>query len=336
MPGRNGWTDFLRPRGLPGCHRCARSPVRLGRLTDREEALVSFSESVLRHGLTASHFTIAGSPVGAGYGTKSPWPFEVRVEAASAAGYRSIGLGEADYSGMRASGTADEELLEILDRHRIRVAEIEFLFDWMHDDEDARIPARIAENLFRMAKLFRPHHVNVGDVRYPPGRPLDLVTEKFGVVCDRLEPFGVKAAIEFMPWTSIPDLDTAGEIVRRAGRENAGIHLDTWHYFRGPSCLGQLERVDPASILSVALNDAGPPLDDMVLDTTRHRLLPGEGTFDLEGFLADLAATGARPLMGVEILSDRQTALHPARAARESFDAATEVLARAGRLEGSA
>ena len=283
-----------------------------------------------RYDLAAGHFTIAGSRVGAGYGTKSPWSFETRVEAAAAAGYTSIGMGEADYTGMRAAGVTDEELVGILERHGIWVSEIEFLFDWMYDDEDAREPAAIAENLYHMAEVFRPDHVNMGDSRYAPGPPLEVLAERYGEVCDRLAPIGVKAAIEFMPWTSIPDLDTACEIIERAGRENAGIDLDTWHYFRGPSHLGQLARVDPSLILAVALNDAGPPLDDMILDTTRHRLLPGEGIFDLHGFLVALAATGATPLMGVEVLSDRQVALHPSEAARVSFDAASAVLARAG------
>lgn len=292
--------------------------------------------SAPRYDLAAGHFTIAGSPVGAGYGTRSPWSFETRVEAAAAAGYSSIGMGEADYTGMRASGVTDAELLEVLDRHGIWVSEIEFLFDWMHDDEDARVPATIAENLYHMAEVFRPDHVNMGDTRFPPGRSMEVLAARFGEVCDRLAPFGVKAAIEFMPWSSIPDLDTAGEIIERAGRENAGIDLDTWHYFRGPSDLDQLARVDPALILAVALNDAGPPLDDVILDTARRRLLPGEGLFDLEGFLQALAETGAKPLMGVEVLSDRQVALHPSEAARVSFEAASAVLARAGWPTGSA
>ena len=297
---------------------------------------MALPESAPRFDLTASHFTIAGSPVGAGYGTASPWSFDTRVGAAAAAGYSSIGMGEADYSGMRASGVTDDELLEVLDRHGIWVSEIEFLFDWMHDDDDAHIPVAIAENLYHMAEVFRPDHVNMGDVRFPPGRPMQVLAESFGAVCDRLAPFGVRAAIEFMPWTSIPDLDTAGEIIERAGRENGGIDLDTWHYFRGPSDLDQLARVDPALILAVALNDAGPPLDDVVLDTSRRRLLPGEGIFDLEGFLVALAATGATPLMGVEVLSDRQTALHPSEAARVSFEATAAVLERAGWPGGSA
>ena len=40
--------------------------------------------------------------------------------------------------------------------------------------------------------------------------------------------------------------------------------------------------------------------------------------------------------MGVEVLSDRQTALHPYEAARLSFEAATEVLLRAGWPGGTA
>lgn len=268
--------------------------------------------------------------MGAGYGTASPWPFETRAAAAAAAGYTSIGMGEADYTSMRGGGAADEDLLEVLERQGVRVAEIEFMFDWMHDDEQSRVPAAIAENLFHMAEVFRPHHINLGDVRYPPGLPPALVADRFGAVCDRLALFGVKAAIEFMPWSSIPDLDAAREIIERAGRENAGIDLDVWHYFRGPSDPDQLARLDPAHILAVALNDAGPPIDDVILDTTRRRLLPGEGEFDLEGLLGALALTGARPLMGVEVLSDRHTSLHPAEAARVSFEAATEVLRRAG------
>ena len=43
---------------------------------------------------------------------------------------------ESDYSAMIVAGAKDEELREILDRHGLVVAEIEF-FDWTHDDEIA-------------------------------------------------------------------------------------------------------------------------------------------------------------------------------------------------------
>ena len=282
------------------------------------------------------HFTIAGSRVGAGVGTPSPWPFEVRVEAAAAAGYRSIGLGEGDYTAMRGSGATDEELLDVLDRRSMRVAEVEFMFDWMYDDRRAEESAAGAETLFHMAEVFRPNHVTVGDVRFPEGHPPARAADRFGAVCDRLAPFGVNAALEFLPWSPIPDLRAACEIVERAGRPNAGIDIDTWHYFRGPSHQGQLAEVDPALIMVVSLNDGGPPIDDAVHDTTTRRLLPGEGGFDLEGFLGGLAAAGARPMMGVEVLSDRLQKLHPAESARLSYEASAEVLRRAGWPGGAA
>lgn len=276
------------------------------------------------------HFTIAGSKVGAGVGTPSPWPFEVRVEAAADAGYRSIGLGEGDYAAMRGSGVTDEEMLEILDRRGMRVSEIEFMFDWMYGGRRAEASSAGAENLFHMAEVFRPNHVTVGDVRISEGPPPAQAADRFGAVCDRLALCGVNAVLEFLPWSSIPDLRAACEIVERAGRPNAGIDIDVWHYFRGPSHQGQLAEVDPALILVVSLNDGGPPIEDMVLDTTTRRLLPGEGCFGLEEFLAALAATGARPMMGVEVLSDRLQKMHPSESARLSYEAAAEVLRRAG------
>ena len=94
--------------------------------------------------LTASAYTIAGALVGAGVGEPSPWAFEVRVAAAANAGYRAIGLFESDYSAMIAAGADDDQLREILDRHGLVVAEIEFFFDWAHDDELASRSSAVA------------------------------------------------------------------------------------------------------------------------------------------------------------------------------------------------
>jgi len=281
--------------------------------------------------LTASAYTIAGALVGAGVGEPSPWPFEVRVAAAANAGYRSIGMIESDYSAMIAAGATDEELRETLDRHGLVVAEIEFFFDWAHNDEIATRSSTIRENLIHMAGAFRPHRMSVGEIRGPAELPsLDVVAHRFGLVCDRVAPYGVDVVLEFLPWSGIPDVATSAEIVERSGRANGGIYLDVWHYFRGSSSLQQLIAVDPRLIRAVALSDAAPPVGDPVEDTTRRRLLPGEGEFDLVGLLTALREFGVEAPMAVEILSEQQAAAHPVEAAQTSFDAAQRVLASAG------
>jgi sugar phosphate isomerase/epimerase len=281
--------------------------------------------------LTASAYTIAGALVGAGVGEPSPWDFETRVEAAANAGYRAIGMFESDYSAMIAAGADDDQLREILDRHDVVVAEIEFFFDWAHADEISSRSSAMRETLIHMADAFRPHHVSAGEVRGPAELPpLDVVAERFAGVCDRVAPYGVDAVLEFLPWSGIPDIATAAEVVERADRDNCGIYLDVWHYFRGPSSLDQLAAVDPRRIRAIALSDAAPPRGDPVEDTTRRRLLPGRGEFDLVGLLTAVRELGVEASIGVEILSEQQAAMDPAEAARTSFDAAVQVLALAG------
>jgi sugar phosphate isomerase/epimerase len=281
--------------------------------------------------LTASAYTIAGALVGAGVGEPSPWDFEVRVAAAANAGYRAIGLFESDYSAMIAAGADDDRLRAILDRHGLVVAEIEFFFDWAHTDEQASRSSAVRETLIHMADAFRPHHISLGEVRGPEELPpLDVVAERFGAVSDRVAPYGVDALLEFLPWSGIPDVATSAAVVERADRDNGGIYLDVWHYFRGPSSLDQVVAVDPSRIRAIALSDAAAPQGDPVEDTTRRRLLPGEGEFDLVGLLTALRELGVEASMGVEVLSERQAAMDPAEAARASFDAAVQVLTMAG------
>ena len=263
-------------------------------------------------------------------GEPSRWALVDRVREAAEAGYTGIGLFEADYAAMRHSGLSDENMLEILREHGISVQEIEFLFDWCYDGERDQASAEIRENLFRMAEVFRPHHLSGGDVNSPEELPqLSIVAERFGAVCDRVAHLDVNVVFEFLPWTGVPDIRTASEIVERANRPNGGIILDAWHYFRGPSNLDQLSDVDPRSIMAIALCDAAAPEGDPIEDTTRRRLLPGQGTFDLVGLLSALRAQGVSAPISVEILSEQQALLSVRDAARLSFAATIEVLKRA-------
>ena len=281
--------------------------------------------------MTASAFTLSGSLVGAGVGQAARWSLEDRARAAAEAGYAGIGMFEADYAAMRAKGTPDAELVSVLDRHGMHVDEIEFLFDWAYDDERRDAARSLSNNLYRMAEVFQPHRLNVGDVNPPDQLPdMSVVAARFGAICDRVAPFGVNVAFEFLPWTGVPDIATAAEIVDRAGRQNAGIILDVWHYFRGPSTIQQLRALPPDKVVAVALSDAGPASGDPVEDTTRRRLLPGEGTFALVELLQELRDMQVSCPVSVEILSEHQATLRPDEAARTSYEAALRVLREAG------
>lgn len=258
-------------------------------------------------------------------------PFAERVRAAAGAGFAALGLYVGEYQRLRAEGATDADLRAVLDDSGVRVVELEALRGWTATGarRDAYLESERA--VFAMADALGPaHHVQVIG---PYAGTLDDAAEAFAGVCDRAAEHGLCAAIEFLPqMTNIPDAATAMEIVTRAGRDNGGICLDAWHHFRGADDAEMLRRVPAGRIFTVQIDD-GPrrPVDaDYYTDCTRHRLAPGEGEFDLTGFLALLAEMGVAIPLSVEVISaDLQE--RPADEVARRLHAATRTVMAAAR-----
>jgi sugar phosphate isomerase/epimerase len=243
-----------------------------------------------------------------------------------------LGLLVDDYDAMRASGSSDADLRAVCDDQGIRVVEVEFLYHWTCVDEREDFARDLEQRLYRAADAFGARHMNMGDVNPPPEMPpLELAAERFAEICDRAAEHGLLVALEFLPWSGIPDAATAWDIVRTADRPNGGINLDVWHHFRGAADSDMLRAIPAERILCVAISDADPePVGDLIEDTTRHRRLPGEGRFDLIGFLRLLDEMSVTAPVTVEILSDEQNARPTDEGARVAMDATREVMRKAG------
>jgi len=231
-------------------------------------------------------------------------PFEERVRAAAEAGFAAMGLYVAEYQRLRAEGVGDADLRATLDEHGMRVVEIEALRGWSATGPEREAYLATERAVFAMSDALGPgHHVQVIG---PYTGTLDDAAEAFAGVCDRAAEHGLCAAIEFLPeMSNIPDADAAMEIVRRAGRDTGGICLDAWHHRRGANDDDMLRRIPPERIFAVQIDD-GPRQrvdDDYYTDCTRYRELPGEGDFDLVGFLRLLAGMGVRVPLSVEVIS---------------------------------
>ena len=146
---------------------------------------------------------------------------------------------------------------------------------------------------------------------------LDEAAAAFAGLCDRAAEHGLLVHLEFLPWSRIPDLATAWQVVREADRPNGGLMLDAWHYFRSTPDGALLRSIPGASILGVQLCDAPAVAEANPLHATLHeRLLPGDGELALRTLLADLRATGTTAPIGVEVFSDVLAALPPEEAGR--------------------
>lgn len=152
--------------------------------------------------------------------------------------------------------------------------------------------------------------------------------ENYARLCDAMQPFGLSADMEFMPWTAVRDLASALHIVEQADRANGGILVDALHFDRSDSRFEDLQRI-PAQWLNYAQICDGPALrpntrDGLIQAARGERLLPGEGDIDLARIWRSLPATVP---VSVEIPHDRRVAQVGVEAwARQALAAAKAII----------
>ena len=139
--------------------------------------------------------------------------------------------------------------------------------------------------------------------------------------------------------TNLPTIQAGVDFVTAVGNRYGGLTVDTWHVHRGGTSYAELELILPAEYTFVVeLDDADERLVGTLWeDTVDRRRLPGEGDFDVPGFIAAVHRVGYRGHWGVEIISEEhrelpiRDGLTRARAATlRALDAAEDLVATAG------
>ena len=267
-------------------------------------------------------------------GTVSQAPFAERVAAAAEGGFRGISLFLSDYDQARADGLSDADMRAMLGDHGLEVSELDPLMNWLPGAELGSSANPQGEAFFRhgesdfhaAAEALGARSLNAVLVT-DTAPPFPEIAEAFAGVCDRAAEHGLVVHLEFLPWTPIRDVAAALEIVEMAGRPNGGVMIDSWHHFRSGTDNEVLRRVPGARILGVQLNDAPrEPEPDVIAETTRRRLLPGEGDIDLVELVRILDKAGSRAPIGVEVFSEKLFALPAREVARRAGEAVREVL----------
>jgi sugar phosphate isomerase/epimerase len=271
-------------------------------------------------------------------GTAQRVPLLERLAPARAAGYAAVSIQPHEHASLRAAGTSDAELCSRIADAGLRVAELDAITTWLpgHAPPDAfptelaqRLRGYTPDRLVPLAASLGARSLTVVEF-YGATVGLDEAAEAYAGICDLAAEHGLLVHLEFLPWAGIPDLRSGAEIVRRAGRSNGGLLIDSWHLFRSGSTLEELARIPGACVLGVQLNDAPERAEADLSDETQHRrLLPGQGSFDLVGLVRTLDRIGSRAPLGVEVFSDALAAQPIDAIARRSADATREILARA-------
>jgi len=265
--------------------------------------------------------------------------FRQRLAAARAGGFSAISLWGRDHREARAEGWSDADIVAMLDDHGLAVAEVDPAWWWLPGAADVHIPPDLdregifafgEDELFAVAEAVGAHSVNAVDV-FGGAWSLDEAAEAFARLCDRANERGLLVQLEFLPWSKIPDMTTAWEVVRRADRANGGLTLDAWHYFRSGSAGPLLSTIPGDRILGLQLCDAAAtPEPDPMHATLHERLLPGDGELALATLVADLRASEAVAPIGVEVFSDDLDLLEPEEVGRRAGTSLRRLLAEGG------
>ena len=191
---------------------------------------------------------------------------------------------------------------------------------WLKPDFDAKTLARF----FEVCAALGAKAILVGGTDPDVAR----MTQSFAALCAAAKPYGLTADLEFMPWTAVPDVRTAHQIVGDAGRSNGGMLVDALHFARSSSTLADIRAV-PASWLHYAQICDAPALapettDGLVHAARRERLLQGDGGLALRELF------GVLPVhvpVSIELPNDRRIAKIGSREwARLALSATRQVL----------
>ncbi|MCI2415935.1 sugar phosphate isomerase/epimerase [Saccharopolyspora sp. K220] len=262
--------------------------------------------------ILGSYWTTAG-PVEVHTGREwSLFDWPQRCAEAARTGMAGLGLWHADLAHLLEHRSL-AEIGQIFRDHGLDVLEIEFLNDWFLDPGT---PGRQASDetrklLFDAAAELDAHHIKVGNILGTPCERAKLI-DRFGELCaDAATRHRAPIVYELMPFDlNAPTLDTALEVVEGAGAENSGLAVDFWHLGKLGLTPEDLRVIPPRYLSYVELSDGmRADMPDHVSETTRYRRLPGEGEFDVRGYVSVLRELGYDGPWGVEVLSDELRAL---------------------------
>lgn len=260
-------------------------------------------------------------------------PFRELVVAAAAAGFDALSVWPLMYRrAISREGLTPEGMRAVVDDAGVRVTDLDPCGDWLpsRDEQgDRATPFRsiwTRHDFFDAAAALGADTIVAVDLTGGPVAA-DVAVEGFAALCDDAAEHGLRVALEFMPFSGIPDLAAAWHVVATTGRDNGGIVLDACHLARSGGAPASVAAVPADRVFAVQLAD-GPAHapDDLMDEAMFHRAAPGDGDFDIAGLVARLEGMGVRTRVGPELYRRGWSERPPADVAADLMIATRRVL----------
>ena len=168
-----------------------------------------------------------------------------------------------------------------------------------------------------------------------PGPDKDLLAEEFDRLANDAAAAGVKIALEPSPFSHLPTLQSAVDLVTTVGNPNGGLMLDIWHIHRAGTSFDDIAKITPTGI-RLRHRDRRRPNGSGRAPCGRTPSTAGcspvTATSTSAGFINAVAPLNFTGPWGVEIISHELRAMPLEAGLRGVRDAVTRSFAAADRL----
>ena len=131
---------------------------------------------------------------------------------------------------------------------------------------------------------------------------------------------GMRVAYEALAWgRHVSTWQHSWEIVQRSGHPALGLCLDSFHILSRAADATGIANLPGDKVFFVQLADAPRLAMDVLQWSRHHRLFPGQGAFDLVGFVDAVLATGYAGPLSLEVFNDVFRQADPARTAVDAM-----------------
>ncbi|NQW01799.1 MAG: sugar phosphate isomerase/epimerase [Rhodospirillales bacterium] len=255
-------------------------------------------------------------------------PLRERLQAIAGAGFQAVELFDTDLDGF--DGTV-AELGRLIDNLGLNLASYFPLrnFEGMPASQRADALQRAARYLDTAAEL------GADMVMLCSNTAPECLNDQARIAAD-LHELGqlatdrhLKLAYEALAWgRHVNDYRLAAELICAAGHPGLGLVLDSFHILARQLAPTAIRDIPGAHIFLVQISDA-PMLDLDYLNWSRqHRVLPGQGEFDLQRFVGDVQQTGFSGTVSLECFNPAMQAAPPGPLAKTGFHVLNQLWGR--------
>jgi sugar phosphate isomerase/epimerase len=225
------------------------------------------------------------------------------IDAAADAGFTGFCGWVMHHDWAVADGMASERFLEHHRERNVQIHSLSLCSSWTSSDHQNRVDE--TRHLLDVAVRAGARGI-VAVCLEPELPPLADAACWLAEVCDRSADEGLRVSVEFIPGTGIPDLAFALRLFDAVDRDNIGLVLDAFQWFRAPGGpdVATLRGISPERIHILQLDDMRrPDVESRPDPAGPERLCPGDGDIDLVALLNLLHYMKAAPLVATEVLS---------------------------------